>query len=190
VQQHYFGVPSLKIASESADHFDACDKLAVEGFKSIRNTACGSGAGRGHSLVGSGTADGVEAQPLRAIKISANSGITCRLAAREPVGILGGLCGMGRLLRAVGALLCKGLCDGVGNGLGVLLAYLRQFRLGIADARLLHATGQQSTGHGAGGGEYPPGDEIDGHTCHTFSIGVRPANAISTRLGADLRSLG
>ena len=38
-QQHYFGVPSSKIASERSDHADACDKLAVEGLKSIRNTA-------------------------------------------------------------------------------------------------------------------------------------------------------
>lgn len=39
VQQHYLGVSPFKIASESADHADACDKLAVEGLKSIRNTA-------------------------------------------------------------------------------------------------------------------------------------------------------
>ena len=38
-QKFHVRIAPFKIASESADHADACDKLAVEGCKSIRNTA-------------------------------------------------------------------------------------------------------------------------------------------------------
>lgn len=63
---------------------------------------------------------------------------------------------MGDLLRAVFTLLCKGLCDGIGHGLGVLLAHLRQLGTGGAHARLLQPTGQQRAGHGTGGEVGPP----------------------------------
>lgn len=65
--------------------------------------------------------------------------------------------GMGQRLRG----------GGVGNGLGVLLAYLRQFCLGVADAGLLHATGQQRTGQGTRGSVGPPWDRVDVH-CGTL----------------------
>lgn len=70
-QQNYFGVSPRNNCSEVSDHCNALDKLGVEGCKSIRDTAAGSGAGLGHRAVGGGSAGLVEAQPLNASKISA-----------------------------------------------------------------------------------------------------------------------
>lgn len=85
---------------------------------------------------------------------------------------------------------CSGGKGGVGNGLGVLLAHLRQLGLCAAHAGLLQPTGQQCAGQRTSGSVGPPWDQIEGHARHTFSIGVRPASAASTRLGAGLRSFG
>lgn len=90
-QQHYFGVSADKIASERSDHCNALDKLGVEGCKSIRDTAAGSGAGLGHRAVGCGSAFGAAAQPLSAIKISAVQSIAHRLRDGERIGYLLGL---------------------------------------------------------------------------------------------------
>ena len=82
-QKHYFGIPSDKIRSEFSDHCNPLDNVAVEGFKSICNTAAGSGAGCGLRAISGGSALGVCAQPASKSKVSASNGITHRLRCGE-----------------------------------------------------------------------------------------------------------
>lgn len=98
-QKHYFGIPSDKIRSEFSDHCNPFDKLAVEGFKSIRNTAAGSGAGCGLRAISGGSAFGVCAQPVSASKVNASNGIAHRLRHGEFVRVFRRICGMCRFLQ-------------------------------------------------------------------------------------------
>ena len=78
-QEHYFGVASDKSLSVFCNHCCPFDNVAVEGFKSICNTAAGSGAGCGLRAISGGSALGVCAQPLSNSKISASNGVAHRL---------------------------------------------------------------------------------------------------------------
>ncbi|HNP73382.1 MAG TPA: hypothetical protein PKK15_19875 [Kouleothrix sp.] len=79
-------------------------------------------------------------------------------------GLQGLLFGGQGALDFEGAGVGCGPCQcGICYRLRMLLAHLRQLGLCIADAGLLHAAGQQRTGHGAGCGECPPGQQIEGH---------------------------
>src|SRR5690606_26631086 len=98
-----------------SDHFNAFDKMGIEGCKSIRDTAAGSDAGLGHRAVGGGSAGLVEAQPLNASKVSAMQSIAHRLRRGERIGyLLGLLCVSGFL--GGGLLLYFERCRGATRG--------------------------------------------------------------------------
>jgi len=94
VQQHYFGVAPSKVFSEVCNHSNPFCKLIVEGVKSIRNIACGSGASLGNRAISGGSALGAEAQPLNASTISASNGVAHRLGSRERIAVLLGFLGV------------------------------------------------------------------------------------------------
>ena len=94
-QQHYFGVSPSNNFSEFSDHSDAFDNMLVEGFKSIRKTAAGSGVGLGLRAISGGSTLGAEAQPLNASKISAGNSIARGLRNCEGIAVLLSFCGVG-----------------------------------------------------------------------------------------------
>ena len=96
-QQHHFGVAPCKSASESCNHFSPSNKMGVEGCVSICKIAAGSGAGLGLRAIGGGSALGVAAQPLSAIKISAALGSARGLRRGVGIGVVLRLCGVGGL---------------------------------------------------------------------------------------------
>jgi len=76
------------------NHSCPFDNVAVEGFKSICNTAAGSGAGFGLRAISGGSALGADAQALNASKISTSNGVAHRLGSRERIAVLLGFLGV------------------------------------------------------------------------------------------------
>ena len=140
-QQDYFGVASDKSCSVFCNHCCPLDNVTVEGFKSICNTAAGSGAGCGLRTVSGGSAFGVCAQPLSNSKISASDGIAYRLGCGESIAILLGGGGVGGFLARRDGFVCAGGLGALEAGLRVLGVYVRNL---CVVAPSLHLPGQHT----------------------------------------------
>ena len=150
-QEDYLCFTSDKSLSVFCNHTCPFDNVAVEGLKSIRNTAAGSGAGCGLRAISCGSALGVCAQPVSKSKVSASDGIAHRLGRGEFIRVFRRVCSMCRFLQC-------GLCfvgaGGFGKfewGSGVLRLDVRNLLSIPPFLRLPANTKSQSTGHYCGG---------------------------------------